>query len=127
MEGPQTRLQKFIDDLGLRALDIVREADRIASEGGVESISRKHFHQLRHGRVSATAERIYIVVAAIRSVTGMLVKATDLFVLQPAPSPSVAVPRTICAAESGRSRCCRSTTRSPIRPPRRMPSAGCST
>ncbi|HXH38018.1 MAG TPA: sigma-70 family RNA polymerase sigma factor [Thermoanaerobaculia bacterium] len=84
MEGLPTRLQKFIEDLGLRALDIIREANRIASEEGVESISRKHFHQLRHGRVSATAERIYIVVAAIRSVTGMLVNATDLFVLQPA-------------------------------------------
>ena len=84
MEGPPTRLQKFIEDLGLRALDIIREAERIASEEGVESISRSHFHKLRQGRVSATAEKIYIVVAAIRSATGMLVQATDLFVLQPA-------------------------------------------
>ena len=83
MEGPPTRLQKFIEELGLRALDIVREAERIASEEGVESISRSHFHKLRQGRVSATAEKIYIVVAAIRSATGMLVQATDLFVLQP--------------------------------------------
>jgi RNA polymerase sigma factor (sigma-70 family) len=84
MKGSPTRLQKFIEDLELRALDIVREAERIASEEGVESISRNHFLRLRQGRVSATAEKIYIVVAAIRSVTGMLVKATDLFVLQPA-------------------------------------------
>ncbi len=89
MERPPTRLQKFIDDLGLRALDIIREAERIASKEGVESISRSHFHKLRQGRVSATAERIYIVVAAIRSVTGMLVKASDLFILQPdTPQPA---------------------------------------
>jgi len=84
MERPPTKLQKFIEDLGLRALDIIREAERIASKEGVESISRSHFHKLRKGRVSATAEKIYIVVAAIRSATGMLVHATDLFVLQPA-------------------------------------------
>ena len=83
MEGP-TRLQKFIEELGLRALDIIREAERIASKEGVESISRSHFHKLRLGRVSATSEKIYIVVAAIRSATGMIVQATDLFVLQPA-------------------------------------------
>lgn len=88
MEGPPTRLQKFIEDLGLRALDIIREAERIASKEGVESISRSHFHKLRKGRVSATAEKIYIIVAAVRSATGMLVQATDLFVLQPAtPRP----------------------------------------
>jgi RNA polymerase sigma factor (sigma-70 family) len=92
MEGPPTPLQKFIEDLGLRALDIIREAQRIASEEGVESISRKHFLLLRQGRVSATAERIYIVVAAIRSVTGMLVQATDLFVLQPATPRAGGVP-----------------------------------
>ncbi len=83
MEGSPTRLQKFIDDLGLRPLDIIREAERIASKEGVESISRRHFQRLRLGRASATAERIYIIVAALRSATGMLVKATDLFVLQP--------------------------------------------
>src|SRR5258706_247509 len=92
MEGPPTRLQKFIEELGLRALDIVREAERIASEEGVESISRSHFHKLRQGRVSATAEKIYIVVAAIRSATGMLVQATDLFVLQPATPRAVVFP-----------------------------------
>jgi RNA polymerase sigma factor (sigma-70 family) len=84
MEGPPTRLRKFMDDLGLRTLDVVREAERIASKEGVESISRKQLQRLRQGHASATAERIYIIVAAIRSATGMLVQATDLFVLQPA-------------------------------------------
>jgi RNA polymerase sigma factor (sigma-70 family) len=84
MEGSPTPLQKFIEDFGLRALDVIREAERIASKEGVQSISRSHFHKLRQGRVSATEEKIYIIVAAIRSATGMLVQATDLFVLQPA-------------------------------------------
>jgi RNA polymerase sigma factor (sigma-70 family) len=91
MEGSPTQLQRFIDKLGLRALDIIREANRIAVEEGVESISRKHFYLLRQGRASATAERIYIIVAAIRSVTGMLVQATDLFVLQPATAQPASV------------------------------------
>jgi hypothetical protein len=92
MAGPPTRLQKFIEELGLKVLDIVGEANRIAAEEGVESISRQHFLSLRQGRATATAERIYIIVAAIRSVTGMLVQATDLFVLQPATPRPVAFP-----------------------------------
>jgi len=92
MEGPPTRLQKFIGELGLRTLDIVREAERIASEEGVESISRRQLQRLRQGSASATAEKIYIIVAAVRSVTGMLVNATDLFVLQPATPRAVAFP-----------------------------------
>ncbi|HSY50282.1 MAG TPA: sigma-70 family RNA polymerase sigma factor [Thermoanaerobaculia bacterium] len=84
MEGPPTRLQKFIEELGLKVSDIVGEANRIAAEEGVESISRQHFLSLRQGHATATAEKIYIIVAAIRSATGMLVQATDLFVLQPA-------------------------------------------
>jgi RNA polymerase sigma factor (sigma-70 family) len=51
---------------------------------GVESVSRQHFLRLRQGRASATEERIYIIVAALQSLTGMLIRATDLFVLQPA-------------------------------------------
>ena len=89
MVRPPTRLQRFIDELGLRVLEIVREANRIALEQGIDSISRKHFMMIRQGRAHATEERIYIIVAAIQSVTGMLVRASDLFVLQPAtPAPS---------------------------------------
>jgi RNA polymerase sigma factor (sigma-70 family) len=84
MEPPPTRLQRFIEKLGLNALDVVREANRIAFDEAVESISRRHFLRLRTGRATATTERVYIIVAAIRSLTGTLVQATDLFVLQPA-------------------------------------------
>ncbi len=92
MEGPPTPLQKFIEELGLKVLEIVGEANRIAAEEGVESISRQHFLSLRKGHATATAERIYIIVAAIRSVTGMVVQATDLFVLQPAAPRVVGFP-----------------------------------
>ncbi|HSY49320.1 MAG TPA: sigma-70 family RNA polymerase sigma factor [Thermoanaerobaculia bacterium] len=84
MEPTPTRLERFIEKLGLKALDIVREANRIAFDEAVESISRKHFLLLRQGRATATAGKIYIIVAAIRALTGTLVQATDLFVLQPA-------------------------------------------
>ncbi|HEV7574138.1 MAG TPA: sigma-70 family RNA polymerase sigma factor [Thermoanaerobaculia bacterium] len=84
MERAQTQLQRFIDESGLKAKDITDEASRISMAEGVESISRQHFLRLRQGRASATAERIYIIVAAVQSLTGMLIRATDLFVLQPA-------------------------------------------
>jgi len=89
VERTQTRLQKFIDELGLKAKDITDEACRISMAEGVESISRQHFLRLRQGRASATEERIYIIVAAVQSITGMLIRATDLFVLQPVtPGPA---------------------------------------
>jgi hypothetical protein len=89
VERKQTRLQNFIDELGLKAKEITDEAYRISMAEGVESISRQHFLRLRQGRASATAERIYIIVAAVQSLTGMMVRATDLFLLQPAtPGPA---------------------------------------
>ena len=89
VQRKQTRLQKFIDELGLKAKDITDEAYRISMAEGIESISRQHFLRLRQGRASATSERIYIIVAAVQSLTGMLIRATDLFVLQPVtPGPA---------------------------------------
>lgn len=89
MDRTPTRLQRFIEELGLRVIEIVREANRIASEQGIDSISRKHFMMIRQGHASATEQRIYIIVAAIQSLTGMLVRASDLFLLQPAtPVPA---------------------------------------
>lgn len=92
VERPQTRLQQFIDQLGLKAKDITDEADRISMAEGVESISRQHFLRLRQGRSSATEERIYIIVAAVQSLTGMLIRATDLFLLQPAATGHGSLP-----------------------------------
>lgn len=68
----------------LKAAGIVRVADRIASELGVSSISRNHLLDLRLGRKRASADRIFIVVAAIREMTGLMLRATDLFRLEPA-------------------------------------------
>ena len=84
MEPSPTLLQQFMQTWELKAQEIVREADRIAAQKGIDSISRKHFLMLRRGSASATAERIYIIVAAMRSLTGMIVHASDIFLLQPA-------------------------------------------
>jgi RNA polymerase sigma factor (sigma-70 family) len=92
VERKQTRLQNFIDELGLKAKEITDEAYRISMAEGVESISRQHFLRLRQGRASATAERIYIIVAAVQSLTGMMVRATDLFLLQPATPGAAPLP-----------------------------------
>ena len=90
MEGSPTLLQRFIEDLGLKVQEIITEADRISAEQGIESITDRHFLRIRQGKVSATAERIYIIVAALRSLTGMVVPASELFLLQPA---TVTLPR----------------------------------
>jgi RNA polymerase sigma factor (sigma-70 family) len=92
VQRAQTRLQKFIDQLGLKAKDITDEAYRISMAEGVESISRQQFLRLRQGQASATEERIYIIVAALQSLTGMLVRATDLFTLQPSTPGGAPLP-----------------------------------
>ncbi len=89
MEQSPTLLQRSIDELGLKTTEIIEEANRIALAEGVASISRQHFLSLRQGRASATVERVYIIVAAFRSLTGILIRASDLFRLQPAtPGPA---------------------------------------
>jgi RNA polymerase sigma factor (sigma-70 family) len=78
-----TRLQQVIETLGLKPLQIVREAQRLAAALERPSISRQHFLRCRTGRTAATEDKIYIIVAAMRSVTGLLFRPSDLFELEP--------------------------------------------
>ena len=78
-----TRLQQVIRALGLQPGKIVGEAQRLASLMKRPSISRQHFLRLRDGRAAASADRIFIIVAAIQSLTGVLIRASDLFDVEP--------------------------------------------
>jgi RNA polymerase sigma factor (sigma-70 family) len=100
-----TRLQRVIEQLGLKPLHIVREAQRLAVALERPSISRQHFLRCRTGRAAATEDKIYIIVAAMRSVTGLLFRPSDLFELEPAVRGSApvadSVRRSIVFQESG--------------------------
>jgi len=93
-----TRLQQVIETLGLKPLHIVREAQRLAAALERPSISRQHFLRCRAGRAAATEDKIFIIVAAMRSVTGLLLQPSDLFDLE--PQASGAQPRTDCVRRS---------------------------
>lgn len=100
-----TRLQQVIETHGLKPLQIVREAQRLAASLERPAISRQHFLRCRTGRTAATEEKIYIIVAAMRSLTGLHFSPSDLFELEPPVGGSHqrtdAVRRSIVYQESG--------------------------
>lgn len=78
-----TRLQHVLRTLGLKPVHVVREAQRLAGELGRPSLSRQHFGRIRSGQAAASEDKIYIIVAAMRSVTGVLFLPSDLFDVEP--------------------------------------------
>ncbi len=86
-----SRLQHVIRAFGLKPLDIVREAQRLAEALGRPSISRHQLGRIRAGSAVASESKIYIIVAAMRSMTGMLLGASDLFDVEPLSAEGVSV------------------------------------
>ena len=83
--GRDTPLEMFLETLGLQPVHVVAEAKRVARRLGLRAaISRQHFGRIRFGKASATQEKIVLIVATLRTMTGLAVRATDLFVLEPA-------------------------------------------
>jgi RNA polymerase sigma factor (sigma-70 family) len=82
-----TPLELFLKKLGLQPLHVVAEAKRVARLLGLRvAISRTHFGRIRLGKQRATEEKILLIVATLRSMTGLAVRASDLFMLEPALS-----------------------------------------
>jgi RNA polymerase sigma factor (sigma-70 family) len=79
----RTRLQQVLQALGVKPMQVVREAQRLAEVLRRPSVSRQHFGRLRSGEAVASEDKIYIVVAAMRSVTGLLFRPADLFDVEP--------------------------------------------
>ena len=86
-----TRLQQVIHALDLKPASIVREAQRLAATLRKPSVSRQHFGRIRMGRAVASEDKIFIIVAAMRSVTGLLFRSADLFELEPQTGERVAL------------------------------------
>lgn len=83
--GRDTPLELFLKKLGLPPMQVVAEAQRVARQLGLRvAISRQHFGRIRLGKQRATEEKILLIVATLRSMTGLAVRATDLFLLEPA-------------------------------------------
>jgi len=78
-----TRLQQVMTALRVRPLHVVRQAAEIARELGRAGVSRQHFGRIKSGRARASEEKIFIIVAALRELTGIPFAAHDLFDLQP--------------------------------------------
>lgn len=69
---------------GLRPMDVLRTAKRAAEQLQRPGISRQQFARFRFDpRVRASEDKIFIVVAAFRELTGWFITAADLFDVQP--------------------------------------------
>jgi RNA polymerase sigma factor (sigma-70 family) len=78
-----TRLDRVMEAFGIGPFDVVRTARRIAEELGREDISRQHLTRVRQGLATITEGRIFIIVAAMRELTGYFLSANDLFEVEP--------------------------------------------
>src|SRR5947209_10087324 len=80
-----SRLAQILGVFGLRPLHVAETAKRIAEALGMkEGLSRQQLLRIRKGTAHATESKIFLIVAAVRELTGYAVRATDLFHLEPA-------------------------------------------
>jgi len=80
-----TRLNEIFEIFGLKGAHVLQTAARLAKEMELRrSISRQYLTKLRAGRARATEEKILLLVATIREMTGYAVRASDLFPVEPA-------------------------------------------
>ncbi|HYI08827.1 MAG TPA: sigma-70 family RNA polymerase sigma factor [Thermoanaerobaculia bacterium] len=84
-DNGETRLARVLRTLSLQPRHVVKESTAVARILGLgDGISRTHLTRLRTGTASATADMILLLVATIRKMTGVAVRATDVFDLEPA-------------------------------------------
>lgn len=89
-----TRLDRIIKALGIRPTQLLREVERLAKVLDRSSISRQHLLRIRQDRMATSAEKMYIIVAAMRSLTGLHFRAADFFEVEPAAGVGAPVPGT---------------------------------
>jgi RNA polymerase sigma factor (sigma-70 family) len=79
-----TPLEEVMSAFDLQPGDVLRVTDRIARDRGVDALSRTHLFRLRRGHMNPHADKILLLVTALRQMTGVMFRASDLFVLEPA-------------------------------------------
>jgi RNA polymerase sigma factor (sigma-70 family) len=84
-DRPPTPLAQILAVFGLKPMHVSETAKRMAEILGMkEGLSRQHLLRIRKGSAHATERKIFLIVAAIRELTGYAVRASDLFHLEPA-------------------------------------------
>lgn len=80
----QTPLNHIFAVFGLKSRAVVETVREIAADMHLSSgISRQHLVRLRAGRAKAGEAKMFLLVAAIRHLTGVAVRASDLFAVEP--------------------------------------------
>lgn len=91
----RTRLARVMEAFGLKPNHVLRAADQVARAHGRPALSRSWFVKLRSDPdAQPTVDRIWVLVAAFRELTGWLVSAADLVEVEPAlpEGPQGAIP-----------------------------------
>src|ERR1051325_8221139 len=78
-----TPLERFLQSRAVEPGKFYEAIVEAAAALGMPPISQHHSQRIRYGRSSPTERTIYLLVAAARVATGELVRATDLFLLEP--------------------------------------------
>jgi RNA polymerase sigma factor (sigma-70 family) len=104
-ERRETPLDHVMDVFELEPKGLLAVTNRIAREEGLAPISRTHLFRLRKGLCQATEEKILLLVSALRELTGAVLRATDLFRLEPAAAgyASAVTPVSLTAVVAGAS------------------------
>lgn len=72
--------------MGLRPSEVTKVAADVARRHRVRRISRAQLCNIRYGRARATENNIFLIVATMREMTGLTVRAADLFRVEPGRS-----------------------------------------
>lgn len=84
VEGFRSPLERIFAIFGLKPMQVAATAQEIARRLGFpEGISRQQLLRMRVGKARATEGKIFLLVAAIRELTGYAVRASGLFQLEP--------------------------------------------
>src|ERR1041385_5050267 len=96
MPDREAPLAKILALFQLRPLYVAKTAKKISELLGMkEGISRQQLLRIRKGRAHATDTKIFLIVAAIRELTGYPVRASDLFHLEPTLAEGVPYPNPV--------------------------------
>ena len=89
-DRPAPPLAQILAKLGLKPIHVAATAKAIAQLLGMkEGLSRQQLLRIRQGRAHPTDSKIFLIVAAVRELTGQAVRAADLFRLEPALAEGV--------------------------------------
>ena len=81
-ESP-TKLERLLQLLSIQPIRVVRATERLARSRGYERVSERHLRRLRDGSEEPTRPKIRSIVAALRLITGLGIRASDAFDVEP--------------------------------------------